>query len=228
MVEHVRRRAELAGVFSEVWVATCDEEIARVVQRCGGRAVMTLPNHEAATDRVREAARSLSCSHVVNVQGDEVLVLPKDLQALVGAIRQHPEIPAWNAVGPIEDAGTLKDRSVVKCVLSVTGRVLFCARDCSSLFRLENGTGGPIRSLLGILAYRLDYLDRYAELSRTPMEKAESIDQSRIIEHDGILQSVPFTAGYPGINHPSEAAQAERILAFDPLQQEVLKQVLSL
>ncbi|MDP3768387.1 MAG: NTP transferase domain-containing protein, partial [Dehalococcoidia bacterium] len=79
MVEHVRRRAELCGRFSDVVVATCDWEIAAAVERFGGRCVMTSASHPGATDRVAEAAAALDCTHVVNVQGDELLILPEDL-----------------------------------------------------------------------------------------------------------------------------------------------------
>ena len=226
MVEHVRRRALLSGAFSRVCVATCDEEIARAVQDYGGEVVMTSAAHEAATDRVREAARALSCEHVVNVQGDEALVLPQDLREMASAIRRNPEIQAWNAVGPIDEERTLRDRSVVKCILSAGGRILFCARDFSFLNLPRQEGFEPVRVLLGILAYRMDYLERYAHLSRTPLEKAESIDQSRILEHDGILQGVPFHKSYPGINLPAEAEVVERILDSDPLQKEVLEKVL--
>lgn len=226
MVEHVRRRAALSGAFSEVLVATCDEEIASAVRRHGGRAVMTSPGHEAATDRVREAARSVDCTHVVNVQGDELLVLPEDLRKMVSEIRRRPEVPAWNAVGPIEDERTLADRSVVKCMVSATGRILFCTRDCSFFPRGDGGGFEPIRSLLGILGYRRDTLERYATLSRTPLEKAESIDQSRMLEHDELLQGMPFPRSYRGVNNPEELAEAQRILESDPLQREVLERVL--
>ena len=227
MVEHVRRRTLLSGAFAEVFVATCDEEIAQTVRHHGGQVVMTSVNHEAATDRVWEAAQSIPCSHVVNVQGDEILVLPADLKKMASSVRRHPAIPAWNALGPVGKESILRDHSVVKCIVSRTGRILFCTRDCSFLPRVDGRGLEPIRILLGILGYRLDYLDRYAKLPRTPLEKVESIDQSRIIEHDGVLQGVPFSRGYMGINYPDEVREVERLLASDRLQQKVLKKVLS-
>lgn len=227
MVEHVRRRALLSGAFSEVWVATCDEEIARCVRGYGGKVRMTSARHPAATDRVREAARGLRCSHVVNVQGDEVLVLPRDLKRMVSAIHRRPKIPAWNAVARVAHAAVLRDRSVVKCMISTTGRILFCARDCSFLPGISHHRFGPVRALLGVLAYRLDTLERYGTWRRTPLEKAESIDQCRILEHDGWLQAIPFGWDYPGVNRPSELAAAKRILASDAMQRAVLERILS-
>src|SRR3989338_3933279 len=76
MIEHVRRRVLLCELFAEVVVATCDPEIADVVRARGGRCLMTSPDHPGAADRVAEAVRHLDCTYVVDVQGDEILVVP--------------------------------------------------------------------------------------------------------------------------------------------------------
>src|SRR5688572_2197960 len=98
MVEHVRRRAVLAGVFSDVVVATCDEPIAEAVKKYGGRVIMTADTHVAATDRVAEAMQHIDCTHVVNLQGDEILVLPEDLSRLVKTIESRSGVSAFNAI----------------------------------------------------------------------------------------------------------------------------------
>ena len=226
MIEHVRRRALMCGGFAEVVVATCDREITEVVERCGGTCLMTSAAHEAASDRVAEAARALQCSHVVNVQGDEILVLPGDLSRLVRAIEAAPERSAWNAVAPIEEAAELSDRSVVKCAVSGSGRILSCSRDYVHLASVLSPPFEPLRRVLGILAYRLEFLERYLTLPRTPLETAESIDQMRIIEHDIALQGVAFTKGYPGINEPRERAVVNHYLEEDPAQRAVLEEIL--
>lgn len=226
MVEHVRRRALLCKQFSDVVVATCDAQIAEAIRGFGGRCLMTSPSHPVATDRVAEAAKHLDCTHVINVQGDEALVLPDDLERMVGAIQAAPEVPAWNAVANIERAEELSDRSIVKCAVSCSGRMLFCSRDFSKLPRPNDGFE-PIRIVLGVLGYRREFLARYGALARTPLEMAEAIDQSRILEHDVVLRSVSFRRGYPGINEPREVAVVEAYLRDDPLQQAVLRDVLA-
>lgn len=227
MVEHVRRRALLAKGFCCVVVATCDRSIAEAVEHFGGQVVMTSAAHPAATDRVAEAARHLECTHVVNVQGDEILVLPSDLEKMLRAMEKNPDLPAWNGVAPLVDPKELTDPSVVKCAVSRSGRILFCSRVFSG-GRLGNPLPRtPLRRVLGILGYRKEFLDRYGTLSRTPLETAESIDQSRIIEHDFPLQSVEFSNGYPGINEPREIEMVHTVLREDPLQETVLKEVLA-
>jgi 3-deoxy-manno-octulosonate cytidylyltransferase (CMP-KDO synthetase) len=226
MIEHVRRRVVMAGVFSNVVVATCDDVIADAVRRFGGEVIMTASTHEAATDRVAEAMQQLDCTHVVNVQGDEILILPDDLRDLAAAINKSPEIEAWNAIAPIDAAEELDDRSIVKCIVSLSNRILFCSRDFSKLAPRRAGFE-PVYRILGILAFSRGFLARYSTLSRTPIETAESIDQSRIVEHDIDLRGVRFSRGYPGINEPREVDLVEEFLRTDVRQREVLERILS-
>lgn len=226
MVEHVRRRALLCRWLADVVVATCDEDIAQVIRGYGGRCVMTSPAHPGATDRVAEAVQQLACTHVVNVQGDEVLVLPSDLARLAQAIETEPTVPAWNAVAPIEETAGFGDRSIVKCALSRSGRILFCARDMTALASSLGPRYEPIRWVIGVLGYRRDFLERYGRLPRTPLEQAEAIDQSRIIEHDVLLKAVEFHKAYRGVNEPRELPVVERLLQEDPTQSGILREIM--
>lgn len=225
MVEHVRRRALLCPEFSDVVVATCDQEIRAAVEQYGGKVVMTSPDHVMASDRVAEAAECLDCSHIVNVQGDEILVIPEDLRKMAQALSQNPDTPYWNAIAPVENVDELSDAAVVKCVVSQSGRILYCARDFTHL-HLKNGYE-PVRKVLGILGYHREDLMAYRNLQRTPLESSQSIDQSRIIEHDIPLQGVAFRGGYPGINNPREEQVVRNILSTDPLQKAILAELVS-
>jgi len=225
MIEHVRRRALLCSRFAAVAVATCDEEIARVVRASGGQVIMTSPDHPAATDRVAEAARQMDCTHVINIQGDEILVLPEDLERMALAMEARPEVEYWNAVARIEDAEELSNRSIVKCVVSRGERILYCSRDFSILEGLEKGRFEPIRKVLGVLGFRKDSLQQYIRLDRTPLEVAGSMDQSRVLEHDRMLQGVLFQRGYLGVNYPKEIGLVQACLDQDPLQRTVLQEL---
>ena len=225
MIEHVRRRALLCGGFSEVVVATCDTEILEAVETFGGRVIMTSKKHIMASDRVAEAALNLDCTHVINVQGDEILVMPDDLSNMVESIHANPDGQYWNAIARIEKPAELTDTAIVKCVISTTGRILYCARDFTHL-KLNN-TFEPVRKIIGVLGYTRESLLAFSKLSRTPLESTQSIDQSRIIEHEIHLMAVPFEKGYPGINDSREEILVKGILQSDPQQSSVLKKILS-
>ena len=83
MIEHVRRRLLLSHEINDVIVATCDQEILDLVQSYGGQAIMTSDQHERCTDRVAEAVEAINADVVINVQGDEILVMPNDLNNMV-------------------------------------------------------------------------------------------------------------------------------------------------
>ena len=225
MVEHVRRRVLLCDGFSDVIVATCDIEIKEAVETYGGTVVMTAKTHVMASDRVAEAVEQTDCSHVINVQGDEILVMPDDLSCMIDAIHAKPVVQYWNATAPIENTEELADLAIVKCVISTEGRILYCARDFSQLNL--NTTFEPVRKIIGILGYCRKSLLDFSLLSRTPLETTQSIDQSRIIEHEIPLQAVKFKKGYPGINDLREEKIVRKILKTDPGQRAILEKILA-
>lgn len=226
VIEHVRRRVLLSRRFSEVVVATCDREIADVVDGYGGKSLMTSPNHPGALDRVAEAAEYLECTHVVNVQGDQVLVIPEDLEAIVAVMGAELGASAWNGAARIEDPADLADPSIVKLILSKSKRILFCSRVLKSV-PLGERYLSAVRLSIGVMGYSRAFLKRYQAMDRTPLETADSIDHLRILEHDETIRAVDFLKWYPDINEPREVEIVERYLSEDPHQRAILEQILS-
>lgn len=227
MIEHVRRRALLCQGFADVIVATCDADIAKTVEKFGGRVILTSDTHRVATERLVEAMASLNCTHVVNVQGDEMLVLPSDLDRMIAAVQQEPRASIWNAVAPVEAAGELKDTSWVKCILTKNGQILFCGRDMPYAKTADDGWE-PIYKVIGILAYSRAFLENFFSLQPTPLEKRESVEQLRFLEYGYSIESVRFEKGYVGVNVPHEMELVRKVLREDPVQREILKKVLLL
>lgn len=225
MIEHVRRRALLCSGFSDVIVATCDIEIYDVVKKFNGKVFMTSPAHAMASDRIAEVAEKISCTHIVNVQGDEILVMPNDLSIMVNSIINNPAIDYWNAVSPLDSIREIKDSSIVKCILSSEKKILYCARDFSTL-NLSKGYSF-VKKILGLIAYTKKSLINFSNLNRTAIETSESIDQMRIIENGYCLHSIPLSNGYPGINEPREKDLVKKILNIDLNQKEILNKIIS-
>ena len=117
---------------------------------------------------------------------------------MIDAINANPTGKYWNAIAPITSTNELCDTGIVKCVVSVSHNVLYCARDLSHIvgsLALES-----VRKILGITGHSREGIQAYTTLPNTPLATSQSIDQLRIIEHDLLLQGVHFSAGYPGIN----------------------------
>ena len=117
MIEHVRRRALLCEVVDEVYVATCDREIADVVAKHNGKAIMTSDKHERCTDRVQEAVGKIAADIIVNLQGDEPLFFPEVINRLVSPMLKDDKIGCTNLLSVITDENDLRDKDIVKAVL---------------------------------------------------------------------------------------------------------------
>lgn len=226
MIEHVRRRALMCPTLSEVIVATCDEEIAEAVRANGGKVIMTSENHINGTTRISEAVAQVDCTHVLLLQGDEPLLLPRHVEALVQAVIAEPEVSTWNLIGALESQDELDRHSFVKCAITAPHQILYCFRR-SPNFSDFNTQKGFVRKMLGIIAYRKDFLLDLTGLPVSPIEKAESIEQMRILENGFSLSYVEVAPALPSINEPSELQEVLDCLSADSEQQALLKSIVS-
>ena len=225
MIEHVRRRALLCKYFDDVIVATCDREIANVVYRNKGKVIMTSRKHIDCNERILEASKKINASHIVNVQGDEVLILPKYLEKICKMIKQNPKISYWNAVSDIENKIELINDTIVKCYLSNNGNIIFCSRYENYIRDTVNKM--PIKKLLGIQAFRKEQLNIYQRKNITYLEKKFSIGQMRIIENNYYLKSIQIDKGYRGVDKLRDLRYVKKILSTEILQKKVVQKIIN-
>ncbi|MCE5251377.1 3-deoxy-manno-octulosonate cytidylyltransferase [bacterium] len=195
VVQHVYERVVKAKTVSRAVVATDDERIARAVSSFGGEAVMTSPHHVSGTDRVAEAASITGGDIIVNVQGDEPLIDPDVIDRIVEKITVDREISCSTAASPISDETVYLNPNAVKVVIDHRGRALYFSRSPVPYYR-DGGYGGGAYIHMGIYCFRRSFLDIYSSLEPTGLEKAEKLEQLRIIEH-GYLIGVIITAEAP-------------------------------
>lgn len=226
MIEHVRRRALLSELISDVYVATCDDEIADTVRKFGGKVIMTANTHTNGTSRVAEAINNVDCSHVMLLQGDEPLLLPRHIDEFAKTIKLNPTGDAWNATGPIEDSKELDRHSFVKCAVSNSNRILYCFRRSPSYSDLDRQMSYT-RKILGLIAYRKDFLFELNKLPSAPIELAEFIEQMRIIEYGFNLESVPVSPSLPSVNEPDEAKVVLKYIGSNNEQRLLLEKISS-
>jgi len=227
MIEHVRRRALMCPSLSEVIVATCDEEIADAVRVNGGRVIMTSKSHINGTTRIAEAVAEVNCSHVLLLQGDEPLLLPRHVEALAQAVIAEPEVDTWNLVGALDSQDELDRHSFVKCSIAAPHEILYCFRRSPNFSDFATQKA-YVRKLLGVIAYRKDFLQKLTNLPASPIEKAESIEQMRILENGFALSYVEVAPALPSINEPGELQDVLDSLIADREQQALLKTITAL
>ncbi len=225
MIEHVRRRALLSKAFDDVYVATCDEEIASVIRSFGGKVIITSNRHSNGTSRVAEAVKDIDCTHVVLLQGDEPLLLPDHVNQLIEAIKQNPLGESWNATGPIVTEEELDRHSFVKCAVSESNRIIFCFRRSPAYSDLPRKQTF-IRKILGLIAFRKDFLQEIVEMPVSRIEKYEFIEQMRVIENGFSMISVPVSPSLPSVNEPEEADIVLEYIRKIPVQEDLLNTIL--
>ncbi len=227
MIEHVRRRALMANGIDEVYVATCDNEVAQEVIRYSGKVIMTGNHHLNGTSRVAEAIQNIDCTHVLLLQGDEPLLLPSHLVSMINEIKKNLDKKAWNATGPIEAPDELDKHSFVKCLTLDSSEIKLCFRK-TPFFCNFNIQKNIIRKILGIIAYEKNFLLQLPYLNAGIVEQAESIEQMRIIENGFSLHSVAVEPSLPSVNEMHEAKIITEYVESSPEQKQLLKKVLEL
>ena len=191
MIEHVRRRALLSKHIQDVYIATCDEEIKKEITAFGGKVIMTSNKHTNGTSRIAEAVKNIDCTHVVLLQGDEPLLLPRHLDALVDSIISKPKGHAWNATAPIENMEELDRHSFVKCAVNLKNNIMFCFRRTPLYSKFEQQKH-IVKKILGLIAYEKNFLIQLTSLEPSPLEIIESVDMNRLVEN-GIKIKMVFT-----------------------------------
>lgn len=225
MVEHVRRRAVLAHGIDLVAVATCDEAIKQAVEAFGGRAVMTRNTHERCTDRVEEAMEHLPGEIVAMVQGDEPLLIPEAVSQVVQPLIDDPGLDVVNLLSPLESAGDYANPNIVKAVCDRGGNVIYLTRAPVPFFRQQGSV--PVYRQTGIMAFRAGFLPRFSALQETSLEKAESVDMLRVIEHGIRIRGVVVDYVTLGVDQPGDVEVIEEKLRNDPQQTALFERILN-
>lgn len=222
MVEHVYRRAKLCRSLDAVYVATCDEEIRRATEAFGGQAIMTSPAHQRASERVAEAAQHLDADVVVLLQGDEPMTVPEMINDAIAPFRDDPEVLCVNLAKRIETEEEFLNPNTIKVVMDRRANALYFSREPIPTRQMQGFDRLPVFKQVCIIPYRRDFLLEYAQLEPTPLEKAESIDMLRLLEHGYPVRLVETKVASRSVDTPEERVEVEALMRNDPLVAQYL------
>jgi len=209
MIEHVIEKALAAGI-GEVFVATDDVRIAAVAEQAGAKACMTRADHPNGSNRLAEAIQSIDCDIMVNVQGDEPLIDPAAIHAVVEPFRDDAYLPMATLAHPLRDEADLHDANVVKLVTDAKGRALYFSRAPIPFPR--SGTANALQHV-GLYAYRKEFLLIYPQLSPCEAEQCEQLEQLRVLHHGYDIAVTVGDFHCIGVDTPADLARAEVLLA---------------
>ncbi|HET7269181.1 MAG TPA: 3-deoxy-manno-octulosonate cytidylyltransferase [Oleiagrimonas sp.] len=225
LIAHVVQRARDAGA-AQVVVATDDERIGDALHDSGALVCMTRSDHVSGSDRLAECAERLGWPEntiVVNLQGDEPFAPAAGIRAVAAALAAD-DAPMATLATPITSVEALFDPHCVKVVADGRGHALYFsrapvpwARDAFAAGHNALPDGTPFLRHIGIYAYRAGFLRRFAALSPTPLERAESLEQLRALEHGHAIavRETPETFA-PGIDTESDLERARAWLQEKP------------
>ncbi|MBS1707664.1 MAG: 3-deoxy-manno-octulosonate cytidylyltransferase [Armatimonadetes bacterium] len=209
MVQWVWEKAQSSGVGERVLVATPDAEIIEAVQKFGGEAVLTRPDHPSGTDRIAEVAEKVAADIYVNVQGDEPMVEPENIRLCAQPLLDEPSVQMGSvmAVCPENEAD---NPAVVKVVTDLEGFALYFSRHAVPYPR--NPRQSTLKKHVGLYAYRREAVQAFATWSPTPLELTESLEQLRFLEHGVRIKMSVGSAAASGVDTPEQAEEIRRTL----------------
>ncbi len=195
MIQRVYRQVIKSRLIGTVIVATDDERILESVAAVGGNAVLTDPELPSGSDRVAAVVADIKADIIVNVQGDEPLISPAMIDETIQGLIETPNAGVATPARVITDARDITNPNCVKVVCDVHGRALYFSRSPIPYIR---DTDKPERWLdtysflkhLGLYVYRRSVLEQFVSLARTQLEKAEQLEQLRLLENGIWIQMV--------------------------------------
>jgi 3-deoxy-manno-octulosonate cytidylyltransferase (CMP-KDO synthetase) len=213
VIRHTYGNTLSTGLFDEVWVVTDSDIIYREIISHGGKAIMSIKQHESGSDRIAEAVAGMDVDIVVNVQGDEPFVkkqpLEKLLQAFVGGEGKKVQVASLMQV--LKEQKFIDDPNYVKVAVDINMNALLFSRSVVPYPRNKE-ISTVYYEHIGVYAFRKEALMNFTSWPITPLEAAEKIECLRYTEH-GISLKMVIT-DYMGIeiDTPEDLERAVKLL----------------
>lgn len=184
LVWHTWNQAKKAKRVTHVVVATDSTEIRDALLPYGVDVLMTPANIKTGSDRVAEAATRFTKfkpTIVLNIQGDEPMMPPRAIDLAIELLLKNPKALMSTVAAPITEGADLVNPSVVKVALNAKNEAMYFSRSCIPYKREK--TSQKIYKHFGLYGFRTSFLKKFVALPRTPLEKTESLEQLRALEH---------------------------------------------
>ena len=214
LIEHVYLKAAQVK-DAEVIIATDDAGIFDHVQRFGGKAVMTSTRHQSGTDRVAEVASGLESDIIINLQGDEPLINPKQIEELI-ALMKKEDVKIGTQCFKIDNPDTLFDYNVVKIVRDYNDKALYFSRQaipaCRDLKYEAWMHKATYYKHVGIYGFKKDTLLEITSLPQSEYEKTENLEQLRWLQNGYNIHCTETKYASIGVDTPEDLDHVRDII----------------
>lgn len=178
MIHRVYEQAFYSKLIDDILVATDDRRILKEVISFGGNSVLTSKKHKTGTDRIVEAIKGIKCDIVVNIQGDEPFIKPEVIDTAILPLLKDSELNVSTLAFPFIE--NVKDENKVKVVFDKNNYALYFSRSV-----IPNNSRNKSNIIyykhLGLYVYRKDFLLKFCRTKQSNIEKAEKLEQLRML-----------------------------------------------
>jgi 3-deoxy-manno-octulosonate cytidylyltransferase (CMP-KDO synthetase) len=209
MIQRVYEQTKKCTALTDVIVATDDERIRKAVEAFGGKVCMTASSHPSGTDRCAQVVEDmkLAADAVVNIQGDEPFIDPKQIELVCKCFDDHRTELA-TLIKKISSSEILFSANSPKVVVDSDQFAIYFSRQAIPFIRgVEQSAWLQQHTFyqhIGIYGYRLDILKRITKLALSSLEKAESLEQLRWLEHGFKIKTAVTTGDTVAIDTPED------------------------
>jgi 3-deoxy-manno-octulosonate cytidylyltransferase (CMP-KDO synthetase) len=202
MIQHVWESANKSKLLDRIIIATDDKRIYDAVTSFGGEAVMTSKRHKCGTDRIAEAVKNITCDIVVNIQGDEPFISYKNIDNAVQELIKNKLLNVSTLAVKIKDESEINDYDIVKVVIDRSGNALYFSRSRIPFDR--NKVKINYFKHIGLYVYRKSFLMKLVKMKQTWLEKAEALEQLRILENEEKIRVVLTKIDSISVDNPAD------------------------
>lgn len=195
MLGHVYFRCKKSKLLDEVYIATCDSEIQDYANSIHAKCIMTSDDHERCSDRTAEAMLKIEnelgkkVDIIVMVQGDEPMITAGMIEKAIQPLLDDDSINIVNLMSELQSVEEFEDPNEVKVVVGTDGNAIYFSREPIPSLK-KGAVKVPMLKQVCVIPFRRDYLLRFNALASTPLERYESVDMLRVIEHGDKVKMV--------------------------------------
>ena len=214
IIQHVYKRAKESAI-GKVYVATGDKEIVEDIKKINGKYILTKKKHKTGTDRIYEAytkiKKKLNCKYIINLQGDEPFIDPKDIINLnKSALKKKSDICT---IATKINKNQFLNKSVVK-VITEDSIIKKISKAKNFLRNCKTFTQKNIYGHIGIYQYKASTLKQFINLRQSSKEIKYRLEQLRAIDN-GISIDVVYTKNKSlGIDTIKDYVEIKKIMEY--------------
>jgi len=208
-IVHVYKRCALAKKLDDLYVVTDSADIKKQVELHGGKVLLS-GKHRNGSERIYEVTHGLDCSHIINIQGDEVLVDPKHIDQIVTELNLDPSCKYIVGITPYSEVGLKED---FKAVISKKGNLIYCSREDIPSSAISNNN--KRLKVVFIFGFTIASLKKFVSWEETDNESKEPNEFLRILDNGETIRTVLLDKGFTSLDTEKDLTKIRNLMKED-------------